>query len=437
MPGFTIAPPVAVGCAPAGRNRRRLASACRSSCGAALVRPHALRPRRAQPAPGRRPLPRRVRHQPARVRLDAHRHPLGARVRRVRAAVRRSGRRRRDRAADRPRREARRGDARDAVVGGRGRGGALPVRGGDGPRPARHLDGAAGVAAVLLRLRRAATSRRPSERAFALSFARRGAVGVAVWIKPHCVLMAAGVWLVTAWRVGGASASRGAASRPTCSATSPAGLRRLGRDRGCPRHRDVAAFWEVMTVWAPEYTELARRELDMRYDQELHWFPPWSLWLVPTVPLAVLSSSTRRRGRPPAATTRAGRPRSAAWLWDREAGRGCPLRSRRSRRCTSSGRAVLLRPARVHVRPHGRTVPHVRPVGGAPLGDAGVVILWLALTSTAWLVGDSRRPFAAHVSDRAARQPTRLRSGLRTLLRASSARGPERLRSGPSAGAPT
>src|SRR4029453_19624371 len=64
----------------------------------------------------------------------------------------------------------------------------------------------------------------------------------------------------------------------------------------------LPAFWEVMTVWAPEYAALARSELDMRYDQELHWFPPWSLLLIPSVVLAVLSiiDAAPWIGRPPA-----------------------------------------------------------------------------------------------------------------------------------------
>ena len=59
----------------------------------------------------------------------------------------------------------------------------------------------------------------------------------------------------------------------------------------------------------------------LRSESELFWFPPWSLWLVPTIPLALLSVLDaapwlrRPSGGPgPVAA------RLPAWLWDREAG---------------------------------------------------------------------------------------------------------------------
>src|SRR5262249_31959989 len=135
-------------------------------------------------------------------------------------------------------------------------------------------------------------------------------------------------------------------------------------------------FWEVISVWGPEYAYLARKELwehKMRWDQELHWFPPWSLWLVLTVPLAGLSGFDA----PPWGGRRGGARAPPVGGGLSRRGRGPRRRTRRPlrpRRAVGAvrrvGDAVLLPPARVHVRPHVRDAHHARAVGGAPVGGA-------------------------------------------------------------------
>ncbi|HEV3385410.1 MAG TPA: hypothetical protein VG097_11395, partial [Gemmata sp.] len=150
--------------------------------------------------------------------------------------------------------------------------------------------------------------------------------GLAVWLKPHIVLMAAGTWLFTIRRLTYGQ------SRPWSFfvadllgnltggiAIGICGLAWLIGSGTWPH------FWSVVTVWNPEYTKLASREFSLRVEQELHWFPPWSLWLIPTVPLALLSIIDAApwsgyRGGDPTRPGPVGRL-LPSWLWDREAGR--------------------------------------------------------------------------------------------------------------------
>ena len=259
------------------------------------------------------------------------------------------------------------------------------------------------VAAVLVRLRRSALLDVPWKRAFPLAFLEGALWGIAVWIKPHCVLMAAGVWLATAWRVGGASANLRSGFAADLLGNLAGGLA-IGLS-GIAVVLGTGAWpglWEVLTVWAPDYMDLAKRERFMRYDQELHWFPPWSLWLVPTVPLAVLSLLDM-------ISWPGDRPDwSVAFCRD---GCGIAMRDRTARFARGAGGALprlggasLLRPARLYVRPHGRTVPHVRALGGASVGHAGnrdplARADELGLARRRRLSDRSR----LHVSDRAAR----------------------------------
>lgn len=149
--------------------------------------------------------------------------------------------------------------------------------------------------------------------------------GLAVWLKPHIVLMAVAVWLLTIRRL--------TARTPHVGKSVVADL--LGNLFGglvvgfCGIAWLVESgtwphFWSVLSVWNPHYTELARAELPDRLSQELFWLPPWSLWLIPTVPLALLSlvDAAPWRGLPPGDATRPGPvgrllPR---WLWDHQAG---------------------------------------------------------------------------------------------------------------------
>lgn len=187
------------------------------------------------------------------------------------------------------------------------------------------------LVAVALRLRRGMGADEPLAAAHApplrASFVEGALWGCAVWMKPHAVLMAATVWLLTARRVAGENA------RP---------WRALGADLlgnllgglavGLPGLLWLAAsgtwepFVEVFTKWNPWYVNLARLEFDDRANLELHWFPPWSLGVLLTVPLAAVSVldaalwSSRR-----AAAARPGRAGAIGhWLprhlWEKQAG---------------------------------------------------------------------------------------------------------------------
>ena len=114
--------------------------------------------------------------------------------------------------------------------------------------------------------------------------------GAAVWMKPHIALMALAVWLLTARRLAGEH------PRPWRAA----GADLLGNLLGGLAVGVPGVLWLVASgAWEsfldvflnpnPKYMQLARIEFDMRMGQELFWFPPWSLGLVLTVPLALIS----------------------------------------------------------------------------------------------------------------------------------------------------
>ena len=242
------------------------------------------------------------------------------------------------------------------------------------------------VAAVLLRLRRAGES--SPRRAFLLSCLEGAVWAIAVWIKPHCVLMAAGVWIITAWRVAGEGRRTALlfdllGNLAGGLVVGVAGVSALVASGSWP------AFWEVMTVWAPEYASLAQRELSMRYDQELHWFPPWSLLIVPTVVLAVLSivDAAPWLGSP-AGDGPIGR-RLPGWLWDREAA----AEARLARAALAA--LYLVWAAQSFLIQRGFMYVHMAEVV-LMLGlwaahrwcIPAAVILYLALTSTLWVIGD-------------------------------------------------
>lgn len=245
------------------------------------------------------------------------------------------------------------------------------------------------AAALLLRIRRAA---RCGPCAFRGAFLEGALWGIAIWIKPHCVLMAAGVWLVTAWRLSGTSPRRGAALAADALgnlaggiAIGLVGLGVLLVSGG------LTELYEVLTVWAPEYSAMAQRELEMRYKQELHWFPPWSLWLIPTVPLAVLTivDGAPWRSRPDGRPGPIGRflPR---FLWDREAGPDA-----RFARAALAALYLVWAAQSFYVQ-RGFMYAHMAELflmfglwAAHRWAMPAVVILWLALTSTAWLVGDA------------------------------------------------
>ena len=146
-----------------------------------------------------------------------------------------------------------------------------------------------GLAAVVLRVRRGVGVKTGTSD-FLKSLYEGLLWGAAVWMKPHIVLMALAVWLLTAWRL--------AAEHPRpwrAVAADLFGNLLGGIVVGIPGVCWLVGsdawsdFREVFLEWNPHYMKLAQAEFDTRLKDELYWFPPWSLGLVLTVPLALLS----------------------------------------------------------------------------------------------------------------------------------------------------
>src|SRR5207237_342359 len=111
--------------------------------------------------------------------------------------------------------------------------------------------------------------------------------GLAVWVKPHVAVMALAAWLLTARRVaGGRWVRAGLDLAGNLAGGVVVGLIGLGLLYVSGSWAD---FWDVFLNWNKDYIGLIRRELEGRYDMELHWFTPWSLFLIPTVLLAFFS----------------------------------------------------------------------------------------------------------------------------------------------------
>lgn len=114
--------------------------------------------------------------------------------------------------------------------------------------------------------------------------------GAAVWVKPHIVIMAATVWLLTARRLAGEHPRQWRA----------AGIDLLGNVAGGLIVGAAGLLWlvasgtwepflEVFTEWNPGYLELVQYEFPQRVTQQLDWFPGWSLGPFVTVPLALIA----------------------------------------------------------------------------------------------------------------------------------------------------
>lgn len=248
------------------------------------------------------------------------------------------------------------------------------------------------AAAVVLRLRRSAEGDRTAGSMF------RGAAlegllwGTAVWIKPHCALMALGVWVLTARRVAGTAQRQwpGLAADLAGNVVGGlvvglAGIGWLVASGAWPE------FWAVVTEWAPEYNAMARREFDDRWHRELFWFPPWSLWLIPTLPLALLSivDAVPWRGR----VTREGPGPVGrflpSWLWDRNA-------SAQARFARGTLAALwFVWAVQSFVVQRGFAYVHLSELflmfalwASHRWAMPAFTLLWVTLTSGAWLVAD-------------------------------------------------
>ena len=166
--------------------------------------------------------------------------------------------------------------------------------------------------AVGLRFRRFAAdvpqSRGPAFRAAVLE----GVLwGVAVWIKPHVVVPAAAVWLLTASRgrpivdllgqlLGGTSIGLLGIAYLVLSGTWP-------------------HFLDVFTTWNTGYAATMWAEYSTRYERQLHYFPPFSFLQYLSLPIAGLSILDGRPwSRRPVGPGLVGQY-LPPWLWDRGA----------------------------------------------------------------------------------------------------------------------
>jgi hypothetical protein len=229
--------------------------------------------------------------------------------------------------------------------------------------------------------------------------------GAGVWLKPHIALMALAVWLLTAWRL--------AAEHPRprrAAALDLAGNLLGGVILGAAGLTWIVAsgtwggFYEVFTEWNPQYMKLAQLEFKWRLSQELFWFPVWSLGLVITAPLALLSVvdaafwlGRRSANEPP-------RPGPLGYwmprlLWDKRA--GADARFARG----VLGGLYLAWAAQSFFVQRGFQYAHV-PETLLMMGLwashrwawVPLALLWLAVTSGLWVVADHSPDLAARLS---------------------------------------
>jgi hypothetical protein len=135
------------------------------------------------------------------------------------------------------------------------------------------------LGAVGLRLRRLDGVHRPS----AMSFLEGLLWGLACWVKPHMLLIAACVWLISAVRIGRARAI----VRDFISVFSGgivAGLIGFGwliQTGAWPY------FLDVFRNWNTAYATVVYKELPFKiFNMQLNYFPPYSCFVLLAVPLA-------------------------------------------------------------------------------------------------------------------------------------------------------
>jgi hypothetical protein len=217
-------------------------------------------------------------------------------------------------------------------------------------------------------------------------------------MKPHIAVMALAVWLLTTRRIVGGR------PRPWRGA----GLDLLGNLLGGLVVGALGVAWmigsgtweyflEVFLKWNPQYMKLASEEFTNRLELQFSWFPPWSLFLVVTVPLALVSvlDMAPWQSRARAHT----RPDRAGWigywlprlLWDKQAGPDA-----RFARGVLGG-LYLAWAAQAFLIQRGFQYAHV-PETFIMLAVwathrwawVPIALLWIAATTALWVVADSR-----------------------------------------------
>ncbi len=143
--------------------------------------------------------------------------------------------------------------------------------------------------------------------------------GVAVWVKPHAVIPAAVVWLLTAPRVFAAGGRRAVLTDLLGNVAGgllvgAAGVAYLVLSGTWPY------FVEVFTDWNAGYAAAMWAELPDRYALQLSYFPPWSYLQLLSLPVAGLCVLDARPWAPRAAGPGPVSRRLPGWLWDPAAG---------------------------------------------------------------------------------------------------------------------
>ncbi|HET6575925.1 MAG TPA: hypothetical protein VFG68_20155 [Fimbriiglobus sp.] len=128
--------------------------------------------------------------------------------------------------------------------------------------------------------------------------------GLAVWVKPHAIIPAMVVWLLTAPRRAGRRAVVADLLGNLAGGllVGAAGVAYLVASGTWPY------FVEVFTVWNTGYAAATWHELPWRFSPQLRYFPPWSYLQVLAIPVALLFVLDARPGGP------VGR-RLPGWLW--------------------------------------------------------------------------------------------------------------------------
>jgi hypothetical protein len=153
--------------------------------------------------------------------------------------------------------------------------------------------------------------------------------GLAVWLKPHVVLMAAGVWLFTIRRLNGGQHRSLSLSIADLTGNIAGGLLAgAGGIAWLIGSGTWPYFVTMLTEWDAQYASLLKEEylreqFSFLSSKDLYWFPPWSIWLLPTLLLALMSiiDAEPWACRCPADPLRPGPlgQHLPAWLWDRQA----------------------------------------------------------------------------------------------------------------------
>ena len=147
------------------------------------------------------------------------------------------------------------------------------------------------VAAVFVRVRTACRPTQPEELRPDLFWpgVLQGVLwGCSVWVKPHVVIPAAAVWFATAPKSKSLGGWRGLAADLGGNVLGGLLIGGVGIV-----YLVASGTWpyliEVFTFWNSGYAKVMWSELPVRYQLQMHYFPPWSYLPVVALPVALLN----------------------------------------------------------------------------------------------------------------------------------------------------